>query len=187
MNNKLNFRLVDERPTARVLQQKEGLLHGIDYNTLSRFAETQGVSYLGLSHDFPGKFPVTGYIWGQQKRMLVNMVVKAEDVCGCNCDHNGSYNIVFLVDPACPSTFLSETAIRTLVPDDETAIPPQVRMHIHSDKAICCRVYPNQSMFTDMNILGNDFFEINRLSLVANFDKNSLLITRNKDQEKLEI
>jgi len=32
-----------------------------------------------------------------------------------------------------------------------------------------------------MNILGNDFFEINRLSLVANFDKNSLLITKDED------
>lgn len=180
----MDFRLTDKQPVvgmdAKIFQQKVALLHGMDYNTLSRFAEMQGVSYLGPSNDFPGKFPVTGFIWGQQKRMLVNMVVRAEDCCGCNCDQNGPYNIVFLVDPACPSTFLSETAIRTLLPNDETAIPSRVKMHIHSNKPVSCRVYPNQSQFTDMNILGNDFFEINRLCLVANFDKNSLLITRDE-------
>jgi hypothetical protein len=111
--------------------------------------------------------------------MLVNMVIKHED-CGCNSHDEGSdpVNIVFLIDASSPYTFLSRDAIDTLMPDQSPQT--KVTLHVHSERLLGCRVAPADSAFANINILGSDFFELNHLSLVANFRQNSLVIKKDE-------
>ena len=155
------------------------LPYGIDVTTLTQYARTLGVTYLGPSRTFPGKFPVTGFIWGQRRIMLVNMIVRSED-CGCADYDNdsGPINVVFLIDTACPFTFLSKNVMETLVPDQPAS--SKLALHIQSNKLISCHLSPPRSQFADVNVLGCDFFDVNNLSLIANFRQNSVLILKDE-------
>ncbi|KAI9332366.1 hypothetical protein BDR26DRAFT_912396 [Obelidium mucronatum] len=125
------------------------LLTDITAKELGVIANELEVDYLGPAA-FPGIFPAMGHIKGQNHRLMVSLVCRRrtkKDV--------PSVNVVFLIN----------TAMESLI-GRYSHLPQSLFVKIHSKKAIEAHLFPKDSHFADVNVLGMDFVMENSQELV---------------------
>ena len=147
------------------------LLTDITAEELLTIAKRLEVDYLGPAAEFPCSFPKSGKIHGNNKRLMVSL--------SCRRDGNNSkpINIIFLIDTGSPNTFLSDKAMEALVGKPGCNIGPTMDVMIHSDAIITCHLSPHDKHFSDVNVLGMDFFSENLLSLSMDYKHKSFRLT----------
>ncbi|KAJ3315794.1 hypothetical protein HDV04_000001 [Boothiomyces sp. JEL0838] len=138
------------------------LLTDITAEELQNIAENLGVKYLGPA-EFPGSFPVNGSVEGANKRLMVNLVCKRQSRSQTN-----AINIVFLIDTGSPVSYLSEIAIKTLIPENAN-IPDSLKVCIQTERVIQCHLSPKDKHFADVNVLGADFLVENGITLISDY------------------
>mmetsp|Transcript_39375 Transcript_39375/g.82450 ORF Transcript_39375/g.82450 Transcript_39375/m.82450 type:complete len:189 (-) Transcript_39375:371-937(-) len=111
-----------------------------------------GVEYLSVSKK-PPSFPVEGLILGNN-RMLINLCCSVAHF-GSESDPRSWMNVLFILNTGSPTTFLSTQAIEKLggYQDGPT------RLRIHTDRVQEAYPAPRRSQFTELNILGMDFLQ----------------------------
>ena len=147
------------------------LLTDITAEELLKIAEILEVDYLGPAAEFPGSFPTSGCIYGNNKRLMVSLS------CCREKKNSKPINIIFLLDTGSPNTFLCEKAMETLVGNPGCNIGTTMTVMIHSDTVITCHLSPQNKHFSDVNVLGMDFLSKNLLSLSMNYKKETFQLT----------
>jgi hypothetical protein len=147
------------------------LFTDITAEELLKIAELLGVDYMGPAAEFPGSFPTSGLIFGNNKRLMVSLS------CCRNRNDSKAINIIFLVDTGSPNTFLCEKAMEALVGKPGCNIGTMMNVMIHSDNVITCHLSPHDKHFSDVNVLGMDFLSENMLSLLMNYKQKSFQLT----------
>jgi len=147
------------------------LLTDITAEELLKIAERLGVDYLGPAAEFPGSFPTSGKIHGNNKRLMVSLSCRREG------NNSKSINIIFLIDTGSPNTFLSDKAMEALVGKPGCNIGSTMDVMIHSKKVTTCHLSPHDKHFSDVNVLGMDFLSDNMLSLSMDYDQKSFQLT----------
>ena len=119
-----------------------------------------GVEYLSVSKK-PPSFPVEGLILGNN-RMLINLC--------CSVAHFGSEseprswrNVLFILNTGSPTTFLSTQAIEKFVGYQDGP----TRLRIHTDRVQEAYPAPRRSQFTELNILGMDFLQDQKVRTIT--------------------
>ena len=152
------------------------LLTDITAEELLKIAERLGVDYLGPAAEFPGSFPTSGKIHGNNKRLMVSLSCRREG------KNSKAINIIFLIDTGSPNTFLSDKAMEALVGKPGCNIGTMMGVRIHTKKVIECHLSPHDKHFADVNVLGADFLVENGLTLKANYSNKicTLLVEENE-------
>ena len=140
------------------------LLTDITAEELLKIAEILEVDYLGPAAEFPGSFPISGFIYGNNKRLMVSLS------CCRGKKNSKPVNIIFLIDTGSPNTFLCEKALEALVGKPGCNIGTTMTVMIHSDTVVTCHLSPHDKHFSDVNVLGMDFLSKNLLSLSMDYD-----------------
>jgi hypothetical protein len=146
------------------------LLTDINSEELLKIAEILEVEYLGPAAEFPGSFPTAGFIYGNNKRLMVSLS------CCREKKNSKPINIIFLIDTGSPNTFLCEKAMEALVGLGSN-IGTTMTVMIHSTKVTTCHLSPHDKHFSDVNVLGMDFLSKNLLSLSMDYDSESFQLT----------
>eukprot|EP00842_Homolaphlyctis_polyrhiza_P001031 jgi/Hompol1/1929/HPOL_005804-RA len=76
-----------------------------------------------------------------------------------------------------PVTYLSEKAMRALLPENRSDVPTVLEVYVHQEAVIECRLSGKDKHFADVNVLGSDYFADNRLSLMADYVKKTCVVT----------
>lgn len=147
------------------------LFTDITAEELLTIANLLGVDYLGPAAEFPDSFPVSGLIYGNNKRLMVSLS------CCTKRNNSKAINIIFLVDTGSPNTFLSDKAMEALVGKPGCNIGTTMTVMIHSKRVTNCHVSPHDKHFADVNVLGMDFLSKNLLSLSMDYDSESFQLT----------
>ncbi len=147
------------------------LLTDITAKELLKIAEILEVDYLGPAAEFPGSFPTSGFIYGNNNRLMVSLS------CRRKKDDSKPINIIFLINTGSPNTFLCEKAMQALVGKPGCNISEIMTVMIHSDTVITCHLSPHDKHFADVNVLGMDFLSKNLLSLSMDYDGESFQLT----------
>jgi hypothetical protein len=147
------------------------LLTDITAEELLKIAEILEGDYLGPAAEFPGSFPASGFIYGNNKRLMVSLS------CCREKKDSKPINIIFLIDTSSPNSFLSEKAMEALVGNPGCNIGMTMPAMIHSDTVITCHLSPRDKHFSDVNVLGMDFLSENSLSLIMDYKHKSFQLT----------
>ena len=127
--------------------------------------EEMKIKYLSSTTNIP-KFPVKGITYGEDTyRVFVNLIVA-----------RGSFkiNVPFLVNSGCPDVYLSSEALQKLGCND--IIPNFIRVNIHGFKSIGAKVSPKASHFSNICVLGQNFFAKHRLTKFENTADGYIII-----------
>jgi len=147
------------------------LLTDISADELLKIAEILEVDYLGPGAEFPGSFPTSGSIYGNNKRLMVSLSCRREK------KNSKPINIIFLIDTGSPNSFLCEKAMEALVGKPGCNLGTTMSVMIHSDTVITCHLSPHDKHFADVNVLGMDFLSENLLSLSMDYKHKSFILT----------
>ena len=116
-----------------------------DAELFDNIGELLGVRYLSESPRLVQADAVKGIVFGENKRLMVNLMCKRKVV-------SNWVNIIFLVDTGSPHTYLSPNAIDKLSGGTTDHICNAL---LHSE-SICieCHLSPQDKHFKDVNVLG---------------------------------
>ncbi|ORY53038.1 hypothetical protein BCR33DRAFT_711428 [Rhizoclosmatium globosum] len=145
------------------------LLTDITSKELRNIAETMEVDYLGPA-TFPGTFPVVGIIKYQNHRLMVSLVCRRR-----TSKDAPSVNIIFLIDTGSPVTYLGHEAMEALIGQD-SHVPQSLYVNIHSENVVQAHLSPNSSHFANVNVLGMDFLERNRVFPVPDWKNRAFML-----------
>ena len=148
------------------------LFTDITQEELSNIANILGITYLSIATIFPGSFPVTGQIYGSNKRAMVNLICKARD------NSSLAINVIFLIDTGSPASYLSEKAMLALVGKPGSNVVRQLPVMIHSTSVIQCHLSPPDKHFADVNVLGADFLFANGITFTLRYKELSCSLTQ---------
>ena len=123
----------------------------------TRIAPELGVRYLSASEAENASFPVTGIMFGLNRRLMVNLLVRRK------VSHK-FFNIIFLVDTGSPVSYLCDKAISALIGKDN-ALPKFLNVCVQGDQVLECHLSPQDGHFHDANVIGMDFLATHRLSI----------------------
>ena len=123
----------------------------------NRIAPELGVCYLSPSEAENVSFPVTGIMFGLNRRLMVNLLVRRK------VSHK-FLNIPFLVDTGSPVSYLCDEAISALIGIDN-ALPKFINVCVQGDQVLECHLSPQDGHFHDVNVIGMDFLATHRLSI----------------------
>jgi hypothetical protein len=118
-----------------------------------------GVEYLSVSKK-PPSFPVEGLILGNG-RMLINLCCSVAHL-GTESDPRSWTNVLFILNTGSPTTFISTQAIEMLGGNQNGP----TRLRINSDCVQSAYPAPRCSQFTELNILGMDFLQEQKVRTV---------------------
>jgi hypothetical protein len=123
-----------------------------------------GVEYLSLVDSKPS-FPATGFVFGREFRLLINLCCRADEY-GSEKELNRGplkpwVNVLFVFNSLSPWTYLSGNARARLGCHHEGSL--QVQMH--SMAGMDTYPAPRGSHFNELNILGLDFFRVHGLKI----------------------
>ena len=144
------------------------LLHDIQESDLHLIAQMEGASYLNRSSDTAPGFPVEGMIMGGCKRLMVNLLVRMRK-------SEFYTNVVFMVDTGSPYTFLSFAAIDALM-GRQGNVPAALKLDIHGAHSMVCYMSPRDKHFSDVNLLGTDFLEMNTMQIFMDWKLKTFLL-----------
>jgi hypothetical protein len=130
---------------------------------LLSIAKRLEVDYLGPAAEFPGSFPISGEIYGPNKRLMVNLACRRRET------NTSAINVIFLIDTGSPASYLSAKAMEALIGNPGSRLPRQLPVRIHTKTVIECHLSPLDKHFADVNVLGADFLVENGLTLKANY------------------
>jgi PAS domain-containing protein len=137
------------------------MLTDIDEEQLrSGVAEKLGVQYLARASAAGMRFPVRGAVYGRLERVMVSLVVVRQAT-------GVAVHIIFLVDTGSAYTYLSPAAYAALGYTD--SLPKAVELNVHGVAVI---VSPSRAHFTDVNVLGQDFFRDGGVDLVVQHSRS---------------
>ena len=116
-------------------------------------ARELNVTYLGETNEEPS-LPVNGIIWGINRRPLLNLIVGRG---------SSQINVIFLVNPSSPNSFVSSEVVKALKIDVGRAF----FVDIHGKNAF---VNLSSNHFKDVNILGAEYIQRRRLAVTFDYD-----------------
>jgi hypothetical protein len=128
-----------------------------------------GVEYLGIAEN-PPCFPVYGLIMGN-KRMLINLCCSAANRVN-QSDPCSWTNVLFILNTCSPATFLSMQAIEKF--GWRSDIP--ISLRVQSEKLQSVYPAPPRSQFTDLNILGMDFLQRNKVRTIIDSEYGTFML-----------
>ena len=123
----------------------------------TRIAPELGVRYLSASEAEDASFPVTGTLFGLNRRLMVNLLVRRRE-------SHKFLNILFLVDTGSPVSYLCDEAISALIGKDN-ALPKYINVFVQGGQVLECHLSPKDGHFHDVNVIGMDFLATHRLSI----------------------
>ena len=120
-----------------------------------------GASYLSSATSFPETWPVTGVIYGLNKRLMINLVCQRLS----RRTDSPLVNVYFLVDTGSPCSYLCPEALSALININGCNLPSTTSVLIHSkDQAQPFEMHMSPQgtaeepgKFRDVNVLGMDF------------------------------
>jgi hypothetical protein len=124
----------------------------------TRIAPELGVRYLSASEAENASFPVTGIMFGLNRRLMVNLLVRHK------ASSHKFLNILFLVDTGSPVSYLCDEAISALI-GKENVLPKFINVCVQGDQVLECHLSPQDGHFHDVNVIGMDFLATHRLSI----------------------
>lgn len=124
----------------------------------------RGKEYLSPADSFPLSWPVTGVIFGHNKRLMINLPCRrAKPDRGHNV-----LNVFFLVDTGSPVSYLCKEAMDALIGRELDQQLKQLSIVIQTTaKYMEMNLSPMTSHFQDVNVLGMDFLDKYDLSMVV--------------------
>lgn len=137
------------------------LITDITEADFSRIGEEFEVSRLSQAFAV-GTFPVTGVVYGSSHRIFVPLVMKKR---------NNLVHLLFLVDTGSPNTYLSEDSLAALGHSD--TIPSDTLVEING---VGLTVYPSRGQFSNVGLLGQDFFTSFGAMMNINYKKKVVTI-----------
>ena len=123
----------------------------------TRIAPELAVHYLSASEAENASFPVTGILFGLNRRLMVNLLVRRRE-------SHKFLNILFLVDTGSPVSYLCDEAISALIGKDN-ALPKFINVFVQGDQVLECHLSPQDGHFHDVNVIGMDFLATHDLSI----------------------
>jgi len=123
----------------------------------ARIAPELAVHYLSASEAENASFPVTGILFGLNRRLMVNLLVRRRE-------SHKFLNILFLVDTGSPVSYLCDEAISALIGKDN-ALPKFINVFVQGDQVLECHLSPQDGHFHDVNVIGMDFLATHDLSI----------------------
>ena len=123
----------------------------------TRIAPELAVHYLSASEAENASFPVTGILFGLNRRLMVNLLVRRRE-------SHKFLNILFLVDTGSPVSYLCDEAISALIGKDN-ALPKFINVFVQGDRVLECHLSPHDGHFHDVNVIGMDFLATHDLSI----------------------
>jgi hypothetical protein len=140
------------------------LITDIKESDFIAIAEEVGVVRLSPANIEPPEtyFPVQGIIYGGCNRLFVNLVVTKRSTC---------LNVLFLVDPGSPNTHLREDTFAALGYTGST--PSDALVKINN---LGLTVYLSRAHYSNVDLLGQDFFVSLGAKMTINYREKSLLI-----------
>lgn len=140
-----------------------------------------GKSYLQPWLGAPSRWPVTGKIFGNNRRMIISLCVSLSTPKAAEIDIIPvKITAHFLVDTGAPSTYLCEDAVVALSPtkkfyyDEYDCIPVVLQGFKHE-----VHLSPPTSHFRDVSLIGSDFLALIQGTLVADYgESKSFSITK---------
>ena len=123
----------------------------------TRIAPELSVHYLSASEAENASFPVTGILFGLNRRLMVNLLVRRRE-------SHKFLNILFLVDTGSPVSYLCDEAISALIGKDK-ALPKFINVFVQGDQVLECHLSPQDGHFHDVNVIGMDFLATHDLSI----------------------
>ncbi len=150
--------LVMDDPDYMATSVQNLLLTDVTQKILNtRIAPELGVRYLSASEAENVSFPVTGIMFGLNRRLMVNLLVRRK------VSHK-FLNILFLVDTGSPVSYLCDEAISALI-GKENVLPKFINVCVQGDQVLECHLSPQDGHFHDVNVIGMDFLATHRLSI----------------------
>lgn len=148
------------------------LLLDVDFEELKKVAVEMKVEYLKEAV-FSTAFPVSGIIWGPNRRLMVNLVCRRVSK---DCT-TIPINVIFLIDTGSPFTHLCVDAYQALI-GEKGQVPETMRVQIQSEVSMRTFLSPINSHFSNVNVLGMDFLSKERLSIITNFLEEDFFLNR---------
>jgi hypothetical protein len=145
-----------QAPDTRLTDIHEGTLQ-------QDVAYELGVEYLSPATVQPS-FPVRGIIYGNNHRLLTNLIVRHGDL---------AVNVFFIIDTASPHMFLCTSAMKAL--GFKEHIPASAMIECQG-KIVFAAHSPAAGQFSDVNVLGANFMQSARVRLVADFRTKEVII-----------
>jgi hypothetical protein len=123
----------------------------------TRIAPELGVRYLSVSESEDASFPVTGILFGLNRRLMVNLLVRRKE-------SHKFLNILFLVNTGSPVSYLCDEAISALI-GNENALPKLINVFVQGNQVLECHLSPQGGRFHDVNVIGMDFLAAHNLTI----------------------
>ena len=150
--------LVFDDPNCIAPSGQDLLLTDVTQEILNtRIAPELSVHYLSASEAENASFPVTGILFGLNRRLMVNLLVRRRE-------SHKFLNILFLVDTGSPVSYLCDEAISALIGKDN-ALPKFINVFVQGDQVLECHLSPQDGHFHDVNVIGMDFLATHDLSI----------------------
>jgi hypothetical protein len=102
--------------------------------------------------------PLSGYIHGLNKRLMVNVVTRRRSRRGGGTEYP-QFNVFFLCDTGTPNTFICEEAMKVLLGGracDGDVLPDTLFVQMSDFPAVEAHLSPKGSRFEDVNMIGTD-------------------------------
>jgi hypothetical protein len=138
-----------DSPTFVAPGEQDLLLTDVTESELfGNVGELLGVQYLAETACFAPSSVVRGIVFGQNRRLMVNLPCKRKASAGW-------VNVIFLVDTGSPYTYLAASAIERLVGGTTNNICRTLNTIVF-DESVCveCYLSPQDKHFRDVNVLG---------------------------------
>ena len=150
--------LIMDNPDYIAPSGQDLLLTDVTQNILNtRIAPELGVQYLSASEAENPSFPVTGIMFGLNRRLMVNLLVRRKET-------HRFLNVLFLVDTGSPVSYLCDEAISALIGNDK-GLPRFINVFVQGGQVSECHLSPKESHFHDVNVIGMDFLSSHNLSI----------------------
>jgi hypothetical protein len=138
------------------------LVNDINGHDFSRIGEEPGISRLSAVNSV-GSFPLIGIIYGTSNKVFVACIVKKRDII---------VQVIFLIDTGSPNTYLREDSLAALGHSD--AIPSDTLVMING---VGLTVFPSRGHFSNVDLLGQDFFTSAASVLTIDYKTKEVLVT----------
>jgi hypothetical protein len=132
-----------------------------------------GVEYLGIAEN-PPCLPVYGLIMGNE-RMLINLCCSAANRVN-QSDPCSWTNVLFILNMCSPTTVLSKFGWRSDIEMFGWRSDIPIPLRVQSEKVQWVYPAPPRSQFTDLNILGMDFLEGNKVRTIIDSEYGTFML-----------
>lgn len=129
--------------------------------------------------DVAPKLPLTGVVYGRGLRPFVCAAVGRAESLVRAPSRRALKNVFFLVDTGSPVTFLSPACLVALGYTD--VVPTEMLVNI-SGIPLCAGI--SRAHFTDVCVLGGDFFLAARAAVTVKYDSKMVVIALEEAEDK---